>query len=141
MPSGYTFKKYVGAVYNPSSSFRDFHQVGNSAVFLLINVLSAATSTGFAVVDLSTAIPTLATRVEGTVLSVDSGGTTAGIYVASKVGGTGRQFFYSSVVGSSNNTIRSGFSLNLLEVQKLYYANAGDNSDIEISSYSFSNII
>ena len=141
MPSGYTYKKYVGAVYNPSSSFRDFHQVGNDAVIDDITVLSEGTSGTFASVDVSTFIPSLATRVKGTFLSVHEGGATAGGFLASESGGMGQQMFYSSAVGSSNNTARWGYSLDLIEVQTLYYKDLGTNSSVEISGYSFSNII
>jgi len=64
MPSGYTFKGRVGAVYNDSGDdFDTFATVNRNTNIVGSAVVSAGTSTTFASVDLSTLVPTTATAV------------------------------------------------------------------------------
>jgi len=59
MPTGYTFKKFVGAVYNSAGDFRSFSQTGKISHYTGYNtyVLSAGTSTSFVAINLSAEIP------------------------------------------------------------------------------------
>jgi hypothetical protein len=86
MPSGYTYKKYVGAVYNPSSSFRDFHQIGNDVTFGTIVMHGSANNGSYLEVDISPEVPTTATEISGNTYAATSAGTGmgyVGAYMAS----------------------------------------------------------
>jgi hypothetical protein len=66
MPSGYTYKGLVGAVYNNSGSdFDNFYQLGNSFWIDTVNVLADGGSTTPVEVDYSASIPPIASTVKG----------------------------------------------------------------------------
>lgn len=61
MPSGFTHKGYVGAVYNDAAgAFRSFFQRGEDVVSENIGVVSTGNATNFSVLDLSDFVPSTA---------------------------------------------------------------------------------
>ena len=96
MPSGYTYKKYVGSVYNDSSSnFRDFDQEGNDVTFGVIQAHGSAENGSYLEVNISPEVPTTATKCSGYMYGATSnspGGSYVGAIVASDAAGFGFQY-------------------------------------------------
>ena len=83
MPSGYTYKKYIGAVYNGGGSdFENFHQMGNLANRNSTNIGNIALTTP-QTMDLSTKVPPAATFVNGRMYASRAGDYSSGyVYLA-----------------------------------------------------------
>jgi hypothetical protein len=108
MPSGYTYKKYVGAVNNPSSSFRNFHQLGNHAVQEEFTVATSQTSTNYTDLNCAVAVPITANVFNGR-LQIESSDANcraiAASYGSGTGNGTGVQDVYVGSTGSAHYTI------------------------------------
>ena len=89
MPSGYTYKKYVGAVYNDSGDdFDIFHQLGNSVAKDVTSFEVTTTTLGS--YNVLVACPPTAKRCAGYMQSSDdSGDDTLEIRIASDANGLG----------------------------------------------------
>lgn len=128
MPSGYTYKGYVGAIYNNSSSnFDNIHQMGSRFVIPKVNVLTDGSATTYTALSLTSVVPPTAISVcgEGQVRDASSPFVYEILYLASDSGGLGE-------VGgrTMNNTTSSGFlfpfpDLIMKTAQTMYYKIAG----------------
>jgi hypothetical protein len=138
IPGGYTYKGYVGAIFNNSSG--NFHVMGQVDKFVAFDVfvaLATGSSTSYASVSL-TEIPTTAKKVHGVVTGNDAAGTAFNVYVASKSTREGEQIIGLTVGGASSVNMRVPFSLPLLEAQTIYYkVVSGDTSDISVHGYEY----
>ncbi len=138
LPSGYFAAGLVGAVFNNSASdFNDIHQVGKSAVFENVIVLSAVANTTITAIDLSDVIPPLAKKIFGSIF-----------VSASSNGSTGRGFAYSNATplgeirvitrNSGTTSEGCGFSLIIIESQTMYFnTDANDDMTIQISGMEY----
>ena len=138
MPSGYTYKKYVGAVYNPSSAFRNFHQIGNAVSVPTIGVGSTITNTSYASLSVATVIPSTATQLWGAWNTTNSS-TTGYFYLASDSAGLGEIYVRGSVSGALAVPYTSPILITPDSIYKKVSANT--NAYLNISGYYFSNIV
>jgi len=137
MPSGYTYKKYVGAVYNPSSSFRDFHQIGNVVSVPSNDVGGTITNTTYASLSLAAVIPPTASQTSG-VINATHSSSTGYFYLAANSGGLGQIH----VRGSMNGAIAVPFISPVLATPSTIYKKiSAGNSYLKISGYMFPNIV
>lgn len=142
MPAGYTFKKYVGAVFNGSDGdFDAFHQLGNvvaTAVFTTFNI----TTTSYASNDVVTAVPPTARGCAGYLQSSDdSGDDSIDIRIASASSGLGECQVFDNAIGA--RTIRGYFNVRLTEANTVYTkeSHASDISLFVINQYFWDDIV
>lgn len=136
MPSGYTYKGLVGAVYNDSGGDFDwFHQEGN---FVTLNETSAAsglTATTLTSIDISAFVPPIAKKIGGYGKITGTGNT---IRIISTTGGTSRGITRVTYTGISSNSLYSAFYLNIVVAQTIYYfVSSSGNGQIVLSSYEY----
>ena len=134
LPSGYTHKGYVGAVYNDSSSdLRGFLQRGDLVLQVIASVLAFGTATTPTLVSLSSAIPTTATTVSlSLILNSSSGQQDIALSVipdSSDVYGVSR---LKVETGTVTFDVASN-ELPLLTPQQIYYFVGGVNAQGSIS--------
>jgi hypothetical protein len=148
MPSGYTYKKYVGAVYNASSNFRDFYQRGNNVSFPQATVNNTVFTTSWVSRDFAAFVPTTATRIRGELRGVSGDTVSVNISIASYGSGTGdtgldQQIVYIYTYSQSGVQAAGHFDVAVKTAQTLYvksiYALGG--SDIYSSGWSYDNIV
>jgi len=121
MPSGYTYKAYLGAIYNASgSNFIKILQQDKKAAREPVQVLSGGSAASYTALNISVAVPKTAKSVEGYgwADTVDNGNA---LFIASdasavgqcRIGGYFGDIYYDHVVGS--------FNIILKQQQTLYY--------------------
>ena len=141
MPAGYTFKKYVGAVYNDSGDdFDSFHQLGNSVAKGETDF--TITTATFGSHDVVTAVPPTAKRCAGYLQSSDdSGDDTIEIRIASDANGLGECRVFDNAVGA--RTIRGYFNVALLTANTVFASEnaTGDSSAFAITQYFYEGIV
>jgi hypothetical protein len=121
MPASYTYKAYLGAIYNNSSSdFITLHQTGKTVSIPDVSVLSNGTATSYTAVSLTTAVPTTAKKVYMIVGWSAAGVATKYIYVAPKSNGIGRILRYVDSSGD-NEFGSSSHYIHIIEPQTVYY--------------------
>ena len=135
LPSGYTYKALVGAIYNASSSnFVATCQVGRTAFIAPINVLNEGAATSYTSVSLSSAVPPIAKVALGrhrlntnssTAQRADIASNTSDLGICSVGGGsaTGVTVFYSR------------WKLPLPTAQTIYYKVTGQNTTVEVCGW------
>jgi hypothetical protein len=140
MPSGYTYKAYIGAIYNDSSgNFIAIHQVGSRVARSEVAVLSSGTQTTTTSVSLASAVPTTAKLVRGSVQTEHSSGAdhyvllaaTSSLELAQLYPGI-RIFNY-----TSQTIIMFPFSQVIVEPQTIYYRVNVGVVNIYISSWEY----
>ncbi len=92
LPSGYTYKGYVGAIYNNSSgNFNNIHQIGNRFVIPKTIVVNSGTASTYTALDLSSIVPSSATSVygEGLIQDLSSPYNKHFLFIASTAAGLG----------------------------------------------------
>jgi hypothetical protein len=119
MPSGYTYKARVGAIYNNSSgNFILIHQIGNAVISAETTVLSAGIATTYTSVSITTAVPSTAKVVEVVIYNGGTAGEIMDFYVASTSTGLG----YSRVACRAVNVYGAGTAKVLMAAaQTLFY--------------------
>ena len=129
MPSGYTYKGLVGAVYNGSGgAFADFHQIGHKVACANNNSLSGGTAT--TATSVSVLVPAVATRVY-IYTSANDTDHNAVANVGSTAADLGRYQVAIRATGSTNAYVRSYGELMLVESQTIYYrVTSGDKLNI-----------
>lgn len=136
LPSGYTYKGYLGAVYNDSSS--DFQKFSQRGIFARTvrgisnnQVLLSGSSTSYAAVSLAAAIPPTATAVliEGGVFT--SSGTATVFFALSSDGATTTATYDEQVMqipGVSTSAFSvPGCWVNIITAQQIEYYVGGTN--------------
>ena len=136
MPSGYTFKAYLGAVYNDASSdFISFCQIERKVVFIgdYVSVLTNGTSTTIVEVNISTVVPLTAKAVDIIVQTQLSQALYG--YVAPNLEGDGILFILPSFANYSTTDYGTVI---IIELQKIYYrvANFG-GMNISVSGWEY----
>ena len=141
MPSGYTYKKYVGAVYNDSGDdFDIFHQLGNSVAKDVTSFSVTTTTLGSH--NVLVACPPTAKRCAGYMQSSDdSGDDTLEIRIASDANGLGECRVFGN--GLSERTIRGYFNVAFLTANTVWasHSASGDASHFLISQYFYEDIV
>ena len=146
MPSGYTYKKYVGAVKNSSGNFRHFYQKGNT-----ITLKSAGsdhrttvngTATSYTSQGCSNSVPPNAEVLIGYWRGYsDSNRIIA--YLAATASGYGEIEMDATHSGSYIHET-TGFEFTIIEPQTYYYyrhSSHGEDVDVYITGYKFSGIV
>ena len=146
LPSGYTYKGLVGAVYNNgSSNFFGFRQRDNDVYHYdtasAWNVLSGGTSTVLAAVSLAAFVPTIAKTVDFQVGEVTAGASGQYQLALYSDNATSLAFHFcvaytaSASVQSSNNSARY---CKLANVQTVHYSvSSGSNGSITVTGFSY----
>jgi len=141
LPSGYTEKTYLGAVYNDGSgdfisfSQRDDWVVSDDAVVLSNGNDTTYQSSGSGV-DLSVAVPPTAKALHGWINTNDTSSGLAIGYIASTAAGLGEVRVQSLPTGTAT---RTPFFLPVMEEQMIYYHvdESNDRLHISISGWRF----
>jgi hypothetical protein len=128
MPSGYTYKGYIGAIRNNgSSNFVDFRQVGFRVSAAELSALSSGTATSPTSVDLSALVPTTAKEVKMRADVISTSGTIqVSLVVAATSGGIGSNFAGGSSTSGSINILAS-LRCMLVTAQTVFYNVTGAN--------------
>jgi len=132
MPSGYTYKAYVGAIYNnASSNFLTFYQLGGKVRCLSGNVASL-TSTSAASINLAALVPTTAKFLYGITLNA----TASAIYFhpITFTPGDGAAFWISSEATAGS---RFAMICPLETAQQIYYAVGAGSLTLYISGWEY----
>ncbi len=134
MPTGYTFKKYLGSVYNDSGDdFDPFTQHGNEVNTLSLTIESGNANGGAQSSNLQAFVPTTAITMKCRFYVTDAGG---GAYdgVATINNPAGSQFVYTGI-GSTG--ISSSQQFFLYDTMKFYWTKlSGDSIDIHSHGYT-----
>lgn len=134
MPSGYTFKALIGAIYNKSDGhLRVTKQRNNLAICESIRVLSNGSSAGPTLVDLSTAIPPIAISIIGNTKHLDVDVTDNAYSYVSDDEQLVKVYWYTG--SSAINNLAGGGYFELIRhaTSRLYYGvNGGASDDLDI---------
>ena len=107
MPAGYTFKSYIGAVYNDSSSnFIMFYQVNNMVSSTYQRVLTLYNSTAIAPIDISAHIPSTAKCFIGQYYLNSASGTYINLY-SDYVSPIGQFYLYGNTIAINEGYVVS----------------------------------
>lgn len=138
MPSGYTYKALIGAVYNDSGGdFNIFHQVGkNCAVDGTATAFTCVNDSAWGSRDLSAAVPNLPGIVGHFYFAVSAGGSQT--HELKPTTGSNTLGY----VNVSQDSIASGthgktFSIPLLEAQTIYSKSGGGAPTVHLTWYSY----
>ena len=145
MPSGYTYKKYVGAVYNGSdNNFDDFMQNGNSVDVPVVQVASGITTT--TTIDLSAFVPPTARRIwaKGRQAGSSTTGNVGGEITSRTTATDSRgkhhavncQFYISGLDWGQGGSVYCR-----LHTDSTFQMYGGSSSLCHISKYEFDNIV
>lgn len=118
MPSGYTYKAYVGAVYNnASSNFLTFYQI-NNRIRCSSGSVGSLTSTTAAAIDLSTLIPSTAIFLHA-IVKLSGSNNAIYLHPITFTAAVGNTFSYSTIYAAEwGNSVSC-----LIETsQQIYYA-------------------
>jgi hypothetical protein len=141
MPAPYTYRAYVGAVYNNSGgNFDTFYQVNNQVWVNATAVFSSQTGVApYTSQSLSTIVPSTARTASGCIGS--STATNALISIAGDANGLGEVTVVISVAGSAFNTFRgsAAYQVPLKTAQTVYWKSNGVGADyrLTVSGYTF----
>lgn len=138
MPSGYTYKGLVGAIYNDSGGdFLAFHQIDNEVALELVTPLSDGAATTFTSVDVSAAVPPNAKLICGSIGVRDTNANSAWMQMSPLSSGVG--VVYVSQRGASTSAGYAPFRVPMCVSQELFYKvnDADERGFIFISGWSF----
>lgn len=139
LPTGYTFKALVGAVFNGSgSNFNNFHQRGAMVSGARTTVLTDGSETSFASIDVEAIAPPIATSVAGDARVDDDGTATSGVRIASDTSGLG----VITIRNPMNIANRAGggyFRMLIKTAATIFYEvlDASDDATIRISGWEY----
>ncbi len=139
MPSGFTYKGYVGAVYNDGAgNFVNFYQVGDATVRSDVLVLSNGSSTNWTAINLGAIVPPTATGLGGSVGGNDNDLVDLQVNLAANSAGWGRKYLR-LLPASSGSASHFPYELILVEAQTMYYkVNDGlVDADVRVSSWRY----
>lgn len=135
MPSGYTYRAMLGAVYNDSSgNFVLTHQVGRKASTLPQVAVSGGTATSYTSASLTAIVPPIAKYASGRMRLITSSGTSSRADVASDAA----DFCACSTGGSSPSgtaNIYSQWQLPLVTAQTIYYRVTVNSTTVEVTGW------
>lgn len=136
MPSGYTFKALVGAIYNDGSSdFINISQVDGKVVRAELQVLANGSSGTYASISLIAALPSTAKTVHGTFGGV-SAVSQADVEIAATSTGLGQKQMVSSS-DTATSVKYTPYQLTLVEAQTMYYRRTANNCDVFVSGWEY----
>lgn len=135
IPSGYTFKAYIGAVYNGSSeNFEYMYQTDNKVSVYIESVLSNGTSAAFASVSLATKIPTTAKSVFLDVNIGNMADRSVQVEICPESNGYSTTISYQAIATDTINYQRLQFNIFIKTAQTIYYrAYGGYSSPTNVS--------
>ena len=148
MPSGYTFKKYVGAVRNASdSNFVNFDQGGNSVCTKNEQVHSDTSTGAWDTVTLVNHIPPNATAVIGNVYTNGTGENSGYSYLSSNIDGgdvadgMGQQYtrVYSS--GQSGGSVWTPFKMPITTASTIFSYNESTSNVVKVCGWEYQGIV
>lgn len=123
MPTGYTYKAYLGAVYNnDSGNFIKFHQTGNRVIIAQTTALSGGTAVNWTEISLVTIVPSTAKEIAGILSTTGTATRNPAMQVAPNTGDTygwGRRVLACTV---ANIQITGNFEMKLITPQTMYYS-------------------
>lgn len=144
MPAGYTYKGYLGAVYNTSGSdFRTFYQLGNLVNAVPTAFLSAGTQTNYTAISTAAVVPATARTVVCNVFIYTSSGTAAcRIWVAPAGSGTTDTYGSVSLMDDDAGTTGSVLPFeSLIDIanQQVVYRVSGTNvrADLNVVGWKY----
>lgn len=138
MPTGYTFKALVGAVFNDSgNNFVSLSQKGNRVVIAPVIVLLNGTQSSYTLVDLSSIIPLTAKTVSGWIELRIGPSSDGDSQLAATSAGFGEFNFQSRNDDAGARSFGWGFRINnLVESQTLYYKTS-NQLDINLTGWEY----
>tara|TARA_R110000824_G_scaffold25957_2_gene89855 strand:+ start:451 stop:1404 length:954 start_codon:yes stop_codon:yes gene_type:complete len=141
LPSGYTDKKYVGAVYNDSGdNFDDFHQVGNDVSTADAAAFSNVTATSYASQSLAAFVPITAVTTTGYGRALVNSSTNAQATFAGADDGKGAQEL--TAFGGADDRDGGGLSITLLTPQTIFLiTNSTGAGSYSSTGYTFEGIV
>jgi hypothetical protein len=139
LPDGYTYKAYLGAVYNDSGSdFDSIYQINETVAIASVNVSNGGTQTSLTALDLSAIIPTTAKfAIPDARANTTSGAGTVAVQLACDSSGVGARNgqFYSDGTGYMGGIQPE---IPIKESQTIYYVtNSGNRVFINIAGWKF----
>ena len=144
MPSGYTYKKYIGAVYNSAASnFVAFAQKGNLVVCPATDVV-VGTDTTYTNVSLTAVVPTTASSVSGYIGGSNGTAEITKFSFASDTTGLGEQNFRMDIVSVGTSHYIPLAPLALFTAQQIAYLVAGastPNADLFVSGWNYPDVV
>jgi hypothetical protein len=129
LPAGYTYKAYLGAVYNNASgNFVSFKQYDKSVVTDMVVSLSGGAETSYTSISLATCIPTTAKKVKCIII-----GTTAtsisDMYISGDSAGSYEMYrCYLAATGATYIQSRLIANMTIQTSQTLYYKVSADTT-------------
>ncbi len=138
LPEGYTYKGYLGAVYNNgSSNIITFHQYNNDVSIMETGVLAGGTQSSYTSVSLAAAVPPTAKTVTGFLSAVGGASTAPAAYLAATSAGISAMTVQSNA--ANNSTFTAFITMKLVEAQTVYYKNlaTGGSVYLYVSQFSY----
>ena len=146
--SGYTYGKYVGAVYrNSSGNFDPFWQKGNDVICNNTLFSSTVFTTSWVERDLSAYVPQTASKVRGEIRGVKTSGTSINISISANAGsgqGLDSQICYHyGQTSHSSLQVAGPFNVRMLTPQKVYVKTIYTitSNDSYMAGWSYNNIV
>ncbi|MBI5212962.1 MAG: hypothetical protein HY957_06260 [Nitrospirae bacterium] len=139
MPSGYTFKAYLGAVYNNSgSNFNSLRQINNKVAVGASTVLTNGAATSYTSISLSSVVPSTARKVSGIGWPSDPSSTWCGSYMATTSGGLGEIYIKGGWgFGGSSVNYTSYYEMIIVETQTIYYKKEQGTLTVTVSGWEY----
>ena len=123
LPAGYSFKCYLGAVYNNSSgNFLSFKQTNNVATIARTLVLNSGSQVSYTAVDLTTVCPSTAKKWVSNMQAYHGDGPIACFYYSPvSDGSVGEEYAYINSNGSTVVSFIASVKFTLYVPQTIYY--------------------
>jgi len=138
LPAGYTYKAYLGAVYNNGSGdFIAFHQYDNNVSIMETGVLAGGTESSYTSVSLAAAVPSTAKTITGFMSAIGGEASQPGGYIAATSAGLNPVTVQSG--GAFGFIFTGTFTMKLVEVQTMYYKNLAPGGSVYtyLSQFSY----
>ena len=146
--SGYTYGKYVGAVYrNGSGNFHPFWQKGNDVIVANVTVSNTVFTTSWVERDCSAFVPQTASHIRGEIRGVKSSGASINISISGGTGGAANAdnqicYWYGERTHSSLQTA-GPYNVRMLTPQKVYVKTIYSITEnvVYMAGFSYYNIV
>lgn len=140
MPTGYTHKGLIGAIYNSAAGDFDWMDQRNAEVIReRVAALTTGTATGYTSVSLSAIVPAQARAVAGYARLQDSASALSRGWIAASDNAADRGAVIIQNPGGNANNLDAYFRVRLLTNQTIYYKidAANDDLDIFVSAWEY----
>lgn len=140
LPSGYTYKGLVSAVYNNSSgNFNPFKQIDKMVVINQTNAMSGGTATTITGIGIQVIVPPTAKKICGTLYAQEEADGCF-VYLASSNNSDyyGKIYNHIAIATSTYSLIVTPYTIPLLVSQTIYYyVSPGSNTTISITGWEY----